>query len=508
MTMTHPGLPLFWVVIIVTAMLAIIIWALMTKAPVSYEKKELSLTKVPFIGGVFRYLSVQTLPLLILKVLVAFVFIVIVTAGLWGTPIVERNIATSITWNLWWAGIVVAILFSGSAWCAICPWDNIATCLVEHRLWRRSNSHTRLHLKVPVILRSVWPASLLFIGFTWLELGVGIVSSPYATAVLAVLMVVLATTCLALYEGKAFCRYMCPVGRTVGAYSQLSPVALRPIDLDVCRSCTSLECYHGSDLIAPCPTKLVMGRLQENTYCTACGNCSQSCPSKNIAWQLRSPSYEVMVSARPHTDEACFMLILFSLTVFHGFTMLDSWPDMMSAMARSFGDSGKLLISFSVGLVACIMVPSLIYGFFVLLSKKISVDATRTNYSHFFSGFSFSVLPLAFSYHMAHNFGHFFRERNNWSELITNPLGVGAQPLSMAEKHARHMDMMIPESVLFSLQGVFMLAGFFIAVQVVRYRGGRLFSMAGKKLLPMLTFVLLVTLFNVWMLVQPMTMRM
>ncbi len=77
---------------------------------------------------------------------------------------------------------------------------------------------------MPKQLRNVWPALLLFIGLTWLELGAGVTTSPYATALLALLMLVLATVSLSLFERKAFCRYFCPVGRTVGFYSQLAPV--------------------------------------------------------------------------------------------------------------------------------------------------------------------------------------------------------------------------------------------------------------------------------------------
>ena len=70
------------------------------------------------------------------------------------------------------------------------------------------------------------------------------------------------------------------------------------------------------------------------------------------------------------------------------------------------------------------------------------------------------------------------------------------------------MVIMIPEGLLFLLQGLMMAAGFFIAVQVIRHRGSRLFSASGIQLLPVLLFAAVITGFNLWMLVQPMTMRM
>ncbi|WP_210725556.1 4Fe-4S binding protein [Candidatus Colwellia aromaticivorans] len=512
--MTHSGLPLGWAIVIGISMLLLSVWAIAAQSPnAGINSKKISLTSTPLVGGIFRYLSGTTWLLLLLKIVFASIFILIITAGLWGTAIVERNLATTLTWNLWWTGLIIAVLFSGSAWCAVCPWDNIATWLVNHKLWQRSNSNSRLQLKVPHSLRNVWPASLLFIGFTWLELGIGIVSSPYATALLALVMVILATTALALFEGKAFCRYMCPVGRTVGAYSQLSPIALRPIDNDICKNCKTLECFHGSEKIAPCPTKLIMGRLQENTYCTSCGNCTLSCPSKNISWQLRSPSSEAIKDARPHLDEAFFMLILLALTMFHGLTMLDGWQSYMTLMAQLVNDNSQLIISFSVGLVASLLIPSLFYLLSIGMTLKLCVNKKgisrdKVDFNKLFSGFAFTALPLAFAYHIAHNLTHFVRESSDWLALLSNPLGKGTEPLSMMEKHMRHMDIMISENVLFTLQGLIMLAGFAISVLVIRHRGYRLFAAKGIQLLPILIFAMIITSFNLFMLVQPMTMRM
>jgi polyferredoxin len=77
-----------------------------------------------------------------------------------------------------------------------------------------------LQFTVPKKLRNLWPATLLFVGLSWLELGVGVTASPYATALMAILMVLLAVLAMVLFKDKAFCRYFCPVGRTVGVYSQ------------------------------------------------------------------------------------------------------------------------------------------------------------------------------------------------------------------------------------------------------------------------------------------------
>jgi polyferredoxin len=505
MTMTHPGLPVVWVVVSVLAMIVCSLWVLTARAPEQFTRKSIAVVNWPVIGPLVRYLTRQIWLLLFLKIVFVLLFVLIIIAGLWGSPLPERNIATVLTWNIWWTGVIISVVFFGSAWCAVCPWDTISNWLVRHRLWHRSNSSTQLHRAVPAVLRSLFPALLMLMILTWLELGIGVTESPYATAVLALMMVVLATLSLVLFEGKAFCRYICPVGRTIGVYGQLAPVELRPIDTDICRECDSLACFHGTQTIDPCPTKLVMGRLQESTYCISCGNCTQSCPDKNIAWRLRTPSVEVIQDARPHLDESFFLLGLLALTSFHGLTMLPEWQEWISTLGRLLDDSGQLLMSFSVSLFGYVV---LLVGFFagiVLITKQV---AGTGSFARTFSVFAFSALPLAFAYHLAHNLNHLLRETSNLFSLLLNPLGIDTQPLSLQEKHERANQLLISEDWLFGLQACLMMLGFSLALQVIRYRGFRQLQIKKIKLAPMVIFLASLNTFHLWLLMQPMTMRM
>lgn len=507
-TMTHRGLPVSWGMVTLAFVLAAALWALARAPAKGIESQGVSLGRLPLIGPGIRRLTATPWVLISLRMFLVALFLLVITAGLFGTPITERNLATMLTWNLWWAGLVFSVLLLGTAWCAVCPWDALAHWLVRRRLWRRAEPNNSLNLRVPRPLRSVWPALWLFIGLTWLELGVGITTSPYATALVALLMVVLATVSLALFERKAFCRYFCPVGRTVGFYSQLSPVELRPIEAEICAHCRTLDCYYGNAQIEPCPTWLVMGRLTQNSYCISCGNCTQSCPHNNIAWRFRSPAAEAVVGARPRWDEAWFMLILLALTIFHGLTMMPFWEPAMRALARVIGDSGRLLWSFSAGLAACIACTSLLYWGAARLAHRWT--GSTMPFRRFFATFAFTALPLAFAYHLAHNLNHLARESSGLGAVLRDPLGVHAQPLSLAEKHLRHLDTWIPLDVLWALQTGLMALGFVIALQIIRHRGRSALGEAGQpawRLAPLILFACAVTAFNLWLLMQPMVMR-
>ena len=510
--MAHPGLPATWAAAVLTFVGLLSMWALLAPAPQPRGGFTLSLARLPGVGGAISHMMTKPWVLFPLKLIMVGLFLLVIFAGLFGTPIPERNIATVLTWTLWWSGLIISIFFLGSAWCAVCPWDTLAQWLVRRRFWGRAEPNNSLNLRLPRALQNVWPALIMFIGLTWLELGVGITLDPYVTALLALLMVVMATVSLAVFGRKAFCRNICPVGRTIGFYSQLAAIELRPIDQDICASCETLECYHGSADVEPCPTSLVMGRLKQNSYCTSCGNCTQSCPHQNISWRLRPPSAEAVYGARPRWDEAWFMLTLLALTAFHGLMMLPFWEAWMSDMARLIGDSGKMLWSFTIGLLSVQLIVAAIYAALVSLTRRLMhVDVS---FRRFFSTFAFVALPLAFAYHIAHNLNHLLGESASIGAVFANPLGVDALPLGMAEMRARQM--LIAPETLATVQAALLVMGFVVAVQVVRLRGVGLSVPTDARsarhgslcLLPLLIFAGGMTLFHLWLLMQPMVMRM
>ncbi len=506
MTMTHPGLPVEWSLFIFISMFLLSGRVLIISPNVKMISRSFSFAELSTIAPLVKFMTNNVWPLLLLKLMVVCLFLLVILAGLFGSPIAERNIATVLTWNIWWAGLIVSVFFIGSAWCAVCPWDTLASWLVRRKLWRRAHPNNSLNLKVPRWLRNVWPAIILLILLTWLELGVGVTTNPYLTSVLALLMVVMATVSLAIYEGKAFCRYFCPVGRTIGFYSQLAPVELRPIDPDICANCTTLDCYHGSETVEPCPTHLVMGKLRHNTYCVSCGNCTQSCPDQNVAWRFRSHAKEAIQDARPHWDEAWFMLILLALTGFHGISMMSFFESWLSKTAYFIQDSGQILLSFTFLIFISVLLILLVYFIFIFITKIIT--GTKLGIKKLFSEFAFVSLPLAFAYHLAHNLNHLLRENTNSISLISNPFGNNTQPLTMMEKHMRHMEMLIPQDILFALQAGLMVFGFWIGLKIIQHRGNNLLKIQNWQLLPMILFVIVITTFHVYLLSQPMVMRM
>lgn len=509
MVMVHPGMPESWVYTAVAFMALIGLWALFARPTLDAKARTLNLAQQAGIGPVVRLLNRSPYPLLAMKIVSVAVFLLVMAAGFFGTVYPERNLATAFVWNIWWPLVVVAVFFIGSAWCAVCPWDALSSWIVRRRWWRRATPHPGLNLKVPGYLRNVWIALLMFMGLTWLELGIGVTTLPFATAMLGAVMLLMAIAFLFVFERKAFCRYACPIGRTLGFYSRLAPIAVRPVNQATCDTCRTMECYNGSQHIEPCPSSLTVGRFSQNSFCVSCGNCALSCPHQNVSWRLRTMGSEAREQAAPHWDGAWFMLALLGITSFHGVTMIPQWGDWVIATARGIGETGQLLVSFTLGMLGGFALPVIIYAAAIGLVYLTAPQATQ--YKKLFTGFSFTALPLAFTYHLAHNMDHLLREGGGVLPLLTNPLGTGLEPLTGLQRHEQMMNLLFPEEVMFTLQAGFMVLGFWLAVQIARYQGRRLLPnghvLAGLRLLPVLLFFAAITAQNLWLMAQDMEMR-
>jgi hypothetical protein len=123
--------------------------------------------------------------ILALRAAVLGLFIVTVLAGLIGAPNPYRNIAPTLVWIVWWVGLAYVQAFLGDLWRLINPWRTVydgANWLYRQLGWE---SELSLRLPYPSWL-GAWPACLLLLGFSWIELISPNAAEPALIARLAV----------------------------------------------------------------------------------------------------------------------------------------------------------------------------------------------------------------------------------------------------------------------------------------------------------------------------------
>ena len=457
----------------------------------------------------FRWRPLRTLiihPMFRFALRGAFVaaFLLIIAAGLFGNQLPSKNIAPLLTWTVWWGGLVWLVLYFGKLWCYVCPWDAIAEWSERLRLWGRRTAGLGLGLGWPRFLRNIWPATILFVALTWVELGFGVTLKPRVTAWLGLAILLLAFCSAFVFDRKSFCRYGCLVGRISGLYALFAPLELRVRDRDVCRSCRTHSCYKGNERGDPCPMFEYPATMQQNTYCILCMECVKTCEADNVTLRSRPWGADLFAHARPRSDEAYLALIMLSLSAFHGLTMTAVWRDVVTWIESTL--SLGTTWAFTLGMAAMMVAPGLVYAGLVGVSRWIAGTGTAS-YREYFVRYAYALLPIALFYHLAHNSEHLLMEGQKVVALASDPFGFEWNLLGTAGWTLQPIANL---PTLWVLQVALVTVGHIFSLWAARRSAQALFPgnhAALRSQVPMLVAVILFSVLSLWLLKQPMEMR-
>ena len=441
-------------------------------------------------------------------VLAAFLFTCY--AGIFGT--LSDNIAPVAVWTLWWAGLIFAVALLGNAWCFVCPWDALSNLATRLSFWKRADSLS-LGRPWPAWARTVWPAIVLFVGLTWLELGFGITNNSQQTAYLGLGMAAAAVVFALVYDKKVFCRSVCLVGRIGGMYANFAPIEIRARDTRICDLCTDHTCLSGNDRGHPCPTGIDLSTHNENTYCTLCTECFKSCDRNAPVLRIRPFARDISRVQAPKMDEAWLALVLLALTAFHGLSMTPVWedlrpgtPDIVDRLSAGIG-LGRLT-GFSVGMVLVAAVPIGAYALSTL-GAWAWVRKTGVTFRQLFVNYAWSVLPVALFYHLAHNAMHLLHEGGTIVPKLSDPLGHGSNWFGTAEWH---VGALLGTEGTWNVQVALVLTGHLFGVVVAHRISRRVFGddtgSAVRSLVPMLVMMVALSVGGLWLMSLDMNMRM
>ena len=227
-------------------------------------------------------------------------FIFAILSGFIGTPVGNHNFSIVFVWIVWWALLMLIVVpFLGRGWCAICPIPMPGEWLQNGALLKPRGKGFGLNRKWPKRFRNIW---LQNIAFTLLALFSAVVlTQPSVTGVVLLLFLIVALVTSLIFERRAFCRYLCPVGGFIGLYSQVAPVEVRVKDPAVCAVHTEKSCYTGSKDGYGCPWLVYPGTLTKNINCGLCMECLRTCTQDNVAFNLRSFGADLQTTGRPQT---------------------------------------------------------------------------------------------------------------------------------------------------------------------------------------------------------------
>lgn len=229
----------------------------------------------------------------------------------------NTNLANLLVWSYWWPLIIVASILLGRAWCTICPVELI-TALAGRIGLRR---------KVPHLFKSGWVITIFY--SLVLLLGIRTLSIhrfPQRMAIYMLILVGAAVVVSLIYQKRAFCSYVCPVGHLLGLYALVSPFEWRADDPSVCKSCKTKDCVtvknHYRMVGRSCTSNLYPATIKNNRDCLLCTQCLKACPFDNLRFSTRRPFADFFQAIDIRAAQAAFILLLSGFVVYE---ILSEW---------------------------------------------------------------------------------------------------------------------------------------------------------------------------------------
>lgn len=436
----------------------------------------------------------------------AVFFLIIIIAGLADIQMGDRNIATILMWTIWWAAIIFTFVFIGRVWCMMCPFGAAQDWIGRLISFNKN---------FPKPLRNIWLSSFIFFGLTWWDSFSGIVNKPALTSYLLIGFFVIASGMALFFKGRAFCRYVCPIGGLIGLYSMFSPIELRNRCLDTCRKHKVKECIVGTEGSYPCPMFVTPATLDRNNYCNFCSECIKSCSQDNIVVRFRSFAKDLWVSARGYMDEAYLALVIVGVSIVVTGEMVAPWHiwmdfigsavpfDALGIVSHSAREKATFLIVMTAG---SLILPLLLLALAASAARKAAGTESPLSFKETVIRFAYMFIPVGLSMHLAHNISHLFKEGpviipaaqrvlNEYAGMKLGEPDWNVTPLMGAESIFWLQMLILVILNIFSLY-----AGYRIAV---RHYG----SKALKAFIPMAALAVLLMAVNAFILGQPMAPR-
>lgn len=225
------------------------------------------------------------------------IFYLVIAAGFFGNISPAKNIATVITWSIWWFLLIFIFGLFGRSWCLICPFAATSDILQRVSFFRKSKYNVTFNFKWPNNLKNYYTSALFFLFILYMDFRYGVTTSPVLTAWIALIITGGAVIVSYFFEKRTYCRYVCPLALLNAVPTVFAPVAIRSRDKDVCKNCQTKECIKGSTDGWGCPLGLYPGGLDESLNCVLCMECIKTCPYDNMTVVTRPFGWEALRNA-------------------------------------------------------------------------------------------------------------------------------------------------------------------------------------------------------------------
>jgi len=374
------------------------------------------LLRIPWIARLAR----SRWPQLGMTVVLLAGFVLAIVAGLAGTPVGNRNFGIVGVWIAWWAALMlIAVPVLGRGWCAVCPLGAAGDWLQRGAVLAPAKRRFGLGRRWPTRLRGLW---LQNAGFLLLAIcSAAILTRPMVTGVVLLAMLAAAVAVSLVFERRAFCRFLCPVGGFVGLYAQLAPIELRVRDRRRCAAHREKTCYIGCDAGSGCPWQVYPGALDRNLPCGLCLECVRTCPYDNIAITWRGARNDLVTSPGRRLDEAFKAFIMLGSAMVYTAVFLGPWGALKAA-ALAVGTAPWLAYA---GAVVALLAAVLPGAFLLAVDTGRRLGRSRLSRRSAFALQTTALVPLGLAAWIAFTLSLVLVNGSYIGAVVSDPLGGG-----------------------------------------------------------------------------------
>lgn len=347
------------------------------------------------------------------------VFSIILIQLFFGSPETSYNFGSVMVWIFLWPLLPILFLLFGRFWCSVCPMSRVSD---------EVQKKVGMNKKVPKFLQKygVWIIIVAFLIITWSDSVFGLVESPRNTGYLLLFVFAGVVLMGALFEKRAWCRYLCFLGGLSSNYSMSSALELRA-DSGICKTCKDPTCYKGTEKVEGCSMFEYPRTMDSNRFCNFCSNCIKNCPHDAVKITPRPPTSELWFIKKPRFEDSFLATALIGIVVSQTIVMLEVWTPFMVWFENTTGITnftiawtvifaGAMLIPIVLMLVSSYIstmfpgeTPGIIHDQTAeanLASECSDVKMMLSNFVHY----GYSLIPLGLGIHLAHNAKHFLGE--------------------------------------------------------------------------------------------------
>jgi len=448
-----------------------------------YIASRVNLYQIPWLHAVLESRWPQFLARAV--TLIGFVFTI--ATGLFGSQVGSHNFAIIMVWVAWWTTLKLGFIpLGGRSWCSICPIPLPGDWLQQGGILVKGERKFGINLRWPKSLRGSWLQSS---GFLLIGLFSAVtLTDPHVTGWVLLALFALAIGMSLVFEHRAFCSYICPIGGFSGMYAKAAPVELRVVDKEICAKHGDKSCYQA------CPWGLYPLALKDSSACGLCMECLRVCPKDNLALNLRPYGSDLgKPKSSTRLDESWLALIMLGSALAFSAVFVGPWGWLKSS---AFEIGSLAWMAYAAGFLALNMLflPAL-FTLCVWSWKKLSQD--RFPLKRLIANHAQGLLPLGLMAWIAFTISFALPKLNLVLVVLNDPFGWGWHLLNIAN---------ISKSLDVSgfspyLQVALLLLGVFWSANVTR----KLSRSDGKHNslpnIPVLTFYLVYSVAMLWLLV-------